>query len=93
MNTKKWITKDGRKIRIKNMDDQHLRNTIKILERQLAYKKLTLPFPSFNGEMAQMCAEADFDRFLESDVGDHFPIYDDLVEELHKRGENKWKLK
>ncbi len=85
MNTKKWTCKDGRKIRIKDMDDGHLTNTIKFLKRQHA-QALDISPPCFQGEMAQMYAEQEYDNRMSSEVWDLFPIYMDMVEEAERRG-------
>lgn len=85
-NTKKWTQKNGKKIRIKDMSDQHLINTIKMLERRLEEAKRNMPYPMFNGDMAQWFAEQDYDAFQKSVVSDHVPIYDDLIEEKIMRG-------
>jgi hypothetical protein len=85
MNTKKWKIKDGRKIRIKDMEDQHLINTIRMLNRQFELAKLNTPFPNFSGDMAQFYAEAEFDAFMDSTVEEYLPIYVDLEEELYRR--------
>jgi|CXWL01.1.fsa_nt_gi hypothetical protein len=94
-NRKTWTKKDGTKIRIKDMDDGHLFNTIKMLERNAsvkAYYFALLPEP--NGEHAQ-------DAFANecAMLGDMGPeelafyfytdIYPDLVDEYHRRSKRE----
>jgi len=85
--TKVWATKDGRKIRICDMVDEHLLNTISMCQRKHRAAQLAMPFPyMLSGEMASFCAEADYDRFQESDPSVSFPLYDDLLLEAQRRG-------
>lgn len=44
-----------------------------------------MPYPDFQGEMAQMYAEQQFDAYMGSSVKDVFPIYKHLEKELLKR--------
>lgn len=89
-----WVTKGGIKIKICDMNNQHLINTINMLERVVdcrcdsmissAYKTLSI----LNGEMAQDCIENEI-RVLEEeglDVEKEFPIYKNLVAEAKRRG-------
>ncbi len=96
MNTRLWTCKDGRKIRIKDMTNSHLLNTIKMLER-VGAKQLSLSISSaysfaadLQGEMASYFAEQDIDRMeatsIEKFVNDEYPIYEHLVLEAQKRG-------
>lgn len=39
INNKIWTTKDGYKIHFSNMDENHLRNTIRFLERKSIFQK------------------------------------------------------
>lgn len=73
MNTKTWTTKDGTKTRIKDMDDGHLLNTIKFIERMA------------EGEAeARMMFESDDTPFGFSEP--QYPdIFNDLIAEAHKR--------
>ncbi len=87
MNTKKWTCKDGRKIRIKDMDDQHLLNTIRMLERN-ADKNLNSVFCAMSfvqGEMAQYFLEQELDNMIFDDNLVIHPLYEDLMEEAVKR--------
>lgn len=84
-NMKMWTCKDGRKVRVKDMDDKHLENTIKFLRRQHQEIVFGTSYPSFNGEMAQYYAEQEFDRLCESRPEDFWPIYEDMMQEADKR--------
>lgn len=91
-NRKLWTQRDGSKIRIKDMADSHLVNTVRFLERHAEQVALTIPCPQFNGEMAQFYAEQAYDQ-LQSDPVDTMlsgSIYDDLYEECIRRGLNAW---
>lgn len=61
-----WTTADGRKLKPEEMSDDHLQNTINYLKRNLPELKAQIAinlyaFPCFQGEMAQFCAEAEWD--------------------------------
>lgn len=77
--------KDGTEIAIQDMTDTHLVNTIRMLERYHEAKKFEIPYPNFNGDMAQWCAEREYDSFMESDPSVSYPVYDDLVDEFFRR--------
>jgi hypothetical protein len=84
--TKLWTTREGEKIRICDMTDRHLLNAIKRCERLHRQLQQECSFPDFGGEMAQMYAEQDFDRFMSSTPEESFPLYTDLCDEAHRRG-------
>lgn len=91
-----WTMRDGGKIKIKDMEDSHILNTIKMLLRiagkyqsdNLAY------FPCLQGEMAQEHAEREWEYLNESTpsvlaqelFGDR---WEGLIYEAKKRG-LKW---
>lgn len=89
--TKLWKQKNGIKIRICDMTDGHLQNTIALLERKAELEKSAIPYPMFNGEMAQMYAEQDWDRAQESTPDYFYPIYEDLCLERERREQLKQK--
>lgn len=89
-----WRTKDGIVLRIADMADGHLANTIRFLERELAVDKsqdvlkcLTYPGPS--GDGATMLFAQAFDEALEETSlwGDIWvPKYEELLAEKERRG-------
>ena len=84
--TKVWTTGDGQKLRICDMTDKHLLNAISFCERKHRAAQLNLPYPNFNGEMAQMHAEQSWEHFQEGGPEELFPLYLDLCEEADRRG-------
>lgn len=66
---KYWITKDKRKIAVKDMTNQHIINTLKMLDRNKFIAASTLEFymstsgPS--GDMAQLAFEQELDEVLD----------------------------
>jgi len=94
-----WITKDGRKIKVKDMEDSHLVNTIKMLirkyKRELIHLRSNITFPTFQGEMAQFYAERDYDYLtdlcldnsydIEELIEQSLPVWEKLVNEAEKR--------
>lgn len=90
MNTRKWTTKNGRKVRIKDMTDQHLINTCRMLIRahsatvSLMWQGLGM----LQGEMACYYAEQDLDRA--EDIDSLHPLYPDLEAEALRRGLRIW---
>lgn len=84
--TKKWTQRDGTKIRICDMGDDHLLRTIRMLERghqqelSAAYSASTM----FTSECASDAIESDI-RGMESVCSDH-PLYADLCDEVERRG-------
>lgn len=87
--TKVWTCKDGTRLRICDMTDSHLNNAIKFLERKASELRIEMPYPSFQGEMAQFYAEREYDAFQESsndEIAQQIcPLYDSLVEAQYRR--------
>jgi len=91
--TKQWTTKDKRTLRVCDMDDIHLMNTIKFLERtckkrlvyDLALAEWALDFVT--GDIATYTAERHADSLSDVTLNDYLPaIYFDMVEEAEQRG-------
>jgi len=90
-----WTCKDGTRVRICDMSDSHLDNTIALLERKAkvflstelgaAYHVLC----TLSGEMATFCCEQDIDRMEETSpeewLMDHNPLYEKLLAERERR--------
>lgn len=89
--TKFWTKKDGSKIRICDMEDSHIINTIKLLVKKSSQiqNEALMYYPCFQGDMAQMCAEQEWDNLNEMHPEDfalqEFPILEYLWEEADKR--------
>lgn len=78
-----WITRDKRQIPIAQMDDSHLLNTIRFLERNCV-NHAELPYPTTNGEMAQYYAEIEYAEALGRPA---FPAqYERMLAEAERRG-------
>ena len=86
-NRRLWTTREGARIKIKDMTDDHLRNTIAFLDRRAS--ALTdsgwNAMMSLSGEMAIESIERGMDAANEQGPSYYFPIYNDLVEELGRR--------
>ena len=98
--TKLWTMKDGNKIRICDMGDSHLANTIKMIERMAEHKTqnaITLGYRvlcMMQGEMAQYHIEGEL-RHLEDygiDPSEMSPLYGDLLGDQTRREIEKMKL-
>jgi len=87
--TKRWKTREGSKIRICDMEDSHLINSINMLKRKAERYKYTVPYPMFNGEMAQMMAEREYDVMMdmtdEELAEDLWPIFEQLMLDACRR--------
>ena len=81
-----WVTKQGEKIRLIDLKDEHLINIIKMLERNHNFGLRDLSLPSFCGEMAQEWAEHEYFNIMQYEPVNLYPIYDALHEEASDRG-------
>lgn len=86
--TAKWTTRDGRRIRICDLEDQHLLNIIGMLEdrhRELV-RQGVFTASLLRGEMALDTVENATEQAEEEGPSYFFPLYDALVEEASCRG-------
>ena len=89
--TKKWKMLSGQKIRICDMDDSHLENTINLLRRYAESENTRvvvgmLSVPPLSGEIAQEEFDKDLEFVLKSTWEDYVPkIYKSLVLEKERR--------
>ena len=89
-----WVTKDGRKIKIADMDNNHLVNSINMLKRsahmmRLNHEALGYSMLGFvNGEMAQYAIESEL--FHESQMNNEewlesYTSYGEMIKEVIRR--------
>ena len=89
-----WTRKDGTRIRICDMTDGHLANTIAMIERhtQRAEDSFVEASNPFTGEIASQMFEDAQDVILsgedEFDPNDLCPLYDKLLDEKMRREAN-----
>jgi len=91
--TKLWTTKDGRRIRICDMSDDHLDNTIKLLDRMAKAAESQTIVKGFkmlnilHGEMAIDSVEREIDRVMEYGIDpcEISPLYENLTMEQLRR--------
>jgi hypothetical protein len=87
---RKWTMSGGEKIRICDMADSHLLNAERLCRREAAKMRDNLPYPMFQGEMAQFYAERDYERFQdmtdEEVAYQEIGVYEDLLKEIARRG-------
>jgi len=91
--TKLWTTKDGRKIRICDMEDSHLQNSINLLSRYARHKESEAINAGFQmlsmlqGEMAIDSVERELDYIMETgiDPSEVYHLYNNLITEQERR--------
>jgi hypothetical protein len=85
--TKVWTTKAGEMVRVCDMADSHLLNTIRFLERAELADGLALAcLPGPTADHAQDAHDEAIRELAERSPGDVWPIYDDMVDEAMDRG-------
>lgn len=76
---KLWTMANGQTIRIRDMDNGHLLNTIRMLERKAAV------CGAYDAVLAELDLGPDFD-FDWASTEDYYPIYADMIDEAARRG-------
>lgn len=66
-----WVTKEGKRMAIAEMEDRHLLDSIRLLERKCAELKLKLKLPD-NCPVPRIATLA-------------FPVYENMVKEMESR--------
>ncbi len=90
-----WTCRDGRKVRVCDMDDRHLLNTIAMMERNAAKELAECISAAYSmaaglqGEMASYYADQDIDRMERTSPEEYLeremPIYEKLMAEKERR--------
>lgn len=91
-----WTTRDGVTHKVTEMATSHIRNVIRWMERNeeayvAKYRSMwvAVPYPMFNGDMAQMIAEVEYDQLVTSMMSatkiSDLPIYQTMTKELERR--------
>ena len=88
-----WKTATGRKVKIVDMTDYHLRNTIKMLEQYAKHMEAQAiqageeMLAGLHGEIATQMVEDDLDKLYSEglDPADITPAYEKLVAEADRR--------
>jgi len=95
--TKLWTCKDGSWIRICDMTDSHLRNTIAFLERhtKMVEEMLVIAPNPFNGDIASDLFDQRQDDVLENglDPSEVCAYYDNFIIEQERRKHGPCKIK
>ena len=85
---KKWTTKDGTKIRIRDMSTTHIENCLNML-RRMHVAALNVDPSMMNGEQAMLSVEQGIDALIEDGPEGQFEeIWFDLEDELNYRKVN-----
>ena len=86
-----WTTREGVEMEVSKMDDNHLLNTIRFLERRHNAKRTNIdayfvgPLAMPQGEMAQDAFWQEFDHAVDT-LGPFDAIYTDMLDEAEARG-------
>ena len=79
----KWTTKDGRELNVYDMGITHLYNSISMMRRNYAeMDDAVMDPPCFQGEMAQMAADHEYDRLWKehNDLGNIIDMYQEVYD-------------
>ena len=88
----KWTTKDGKRVFVRDMSDNHLLNTMRFLIRRAEAERMaTILFysnaSSPRGDMAMDCFEREEEAALEASFWDYIPeIWTTMDNQRLKRG-------
>lgn len=91
-----WITKDGRRLKIKNMSNGHLLNTVAMLIRiaprahRYTLCEAENMLSMVSGEMAELALDQEVDQIADMDEEEFLrysvPCYETMVNEIDRRG-------
>lgn len=91
-----WVTKDGKRVKVRDMTDSHLVNTIRYLRRTTSEWKQEYELALYgglamlSGEMATYCATQSIEQFEAMSVDEYLeescPTYPAMLREAEKRG-------
>ena len=79
-----WTTQTGETLDIKDMTDSHLLNTIQFLKRRID-DFWSVGYPCFQGELAQECAEKEYEQ-AEELMGEMYDMRNAMKKEARRRG-------
>ena len=82
-----WRLSGGQRIRVCDMDDAHLLNTIRFITRTLQASVGTLPPGAYSSDTPEyLAALAAWEGMMRAGISDLEPYYHDMMEEMLHRG-------
>lgn len=83
-----WTTRDGRKIKVGDMDETHLRNTLRLILRKRREMQERMKAHPVTMELLKRLVQQTMRKVSEEQAAEEQRMYDDLMNEIGE--DKKW---